>query len=89
MEMAHPSTALGSLIAVEVLRETPMTIIILLAGLQSLPSEPYEAAKIDGGGTDDDTRLHDSPRARSSAAGGAWSEWPGRRCHSGTCRGRR
>lgn len=46
--VAHPSTALGSLIAVEVLRETPMTIIILLAGLQSLPSEPYEAAKIDG-----------------------------------------
>ena len=46
--VAHPSTALGSLIAVEVLRETPMTVIILLAGLQSLPSEPYEAAKIDG-----------------------------------------
>jgi multiple sugar transport system permease protein len=46
--VAHPSTALGSLIAVEVLRETPMTIIILLAGLQSLPNEPYEAAKIDG-----------------------------------------
>lgn len=46
--VAHPSTALASLIAVEVLRETPMTIIILLAGLQSLPSEPYEAAKIDG-----------------------------------------
>lgn len=46
--VAHPSTALGSLIAVEVLRETPMTVIILLAGLQSLPGEPYEAAKIDG-----------------------------------------
>lgn len=46
--VAHPATALASLIVVEVLRETPMTIIILLAGLQSLPSEPYEAAKIDG-----------------------------------------
>jgi multiple sugar transport system permease protein len=46
--VAHPSTALAALIAVEVLRETPMTVIILLAGLQSLPSEPYEAAKIDG-----------------------------------------
>jgi len=46
--VAHPTTALASLIVVEVLRETPMTIIILLAGLQSLPSEPYEAAKIDG-----------------------------------------
>ncbi|MCI0353810.1 MAG: sugar ABC transporter permease [Acidobacteria bacterium] len=46
--VAHPSTALASLIAVDVLRETPMTVIILLAGLQALPSEPYEAAKIDG-----------------------------------------
>ena len=46
--VAHPSTALASLIATEVLRETPMTVIILLAGLQSLPQEPYEAARIDG-----------------------------------------
>ncbi len=46
--VAHPSTALASLIATEVLRETPMTVIILLAGLQSLPLEPYEAARIDG-----------------------------------------
>ena len=46
--VAHPSTALASLIAVDVLHETPMTVIILLAGLQSLPAEPYEAAKIDG-----------------------------------------
>jgi multiple sugar transport system permease protein len=46
--VAHPSTALASLIAVDVLRETPMTVIILLAGLQSLPPEPYEAARIDG-----------------------------------------
>jgi multiple sugar transport system permease protein len=46
--VAHPSTALASLIAVDVLRETPMTVIILLAGLQALPSEPYEAARIDG-----------------------------------------
>ncbi len=46
--VTHPSTALASLIAVDVLRETPMTVIILLAGLQSLPHEPYEAARIDG-----------------------------------------
>jgi multiple sugar transport system permease protein len=46
--VAHPSTALASLIAVDVLRETPMTVIILLAGLQALPHEPYEAARIDG-----------------------------------------
>jgi multiple sugar transport system permease protein len=46
--IAHPSTALASMIAVDVLRETPMTVIILLAGLQALPAEPYEAAKIDG-----------------------------------------
>lgn len=46
--IADRSTALASMIAVEVLRETPMTVIILLAAMQTLPREPYEAAEIDG-----------------------------------------
>jgi multiple sugar transport system permease protein len=46
--VSHPATALASLIMVDVLRETPFTVIVLLAGLAALPPEPYEAAKIDG-----------------------------------------
>ena len=46
--VSHPATALASLIVVDVLRETPFTVLVLLAGLTALPQEPYEAAKIDG-----------------------------------------
>jgi multiple sugar transport system permease protein len=46
--IAHPSTALASLIMVDVFRETPFTVMVLLAGLAALPREPYEAAEIDG-----------------------------------------
>ena len=46
--VSHPATALASLIIVDVLRETPFTVMVLLAGLTALPQEPYEAAKIDG-----------------------------------------
>jgi len=37
-----------SLIMVAVWQHTPFMTLILLAGLQSLPTEPYEAARIDG-----------------------------------------
>ncbi len=37
-----------SLIVVDVTRWTPLVMLIILAGLSSLPSEPYEAAMIDG-----------------------------------------
>ena len=30
---------------------TPLIFLILLAGLQSLPQEPFEAARVDGAGT--------------------------------------
>jgi multiple sugar transport system permease protein len=43
-----PGYALPSLIAVEVWQHTSFVLLILLAGLQSLPNEPYEAAIIDG-----------------------------------------
>lgn len=43
-----PGLALPSLITVEVWQHTSFVILILLAGLQALPHEPYEAATIDG-----------------------------------------
>jgi multiple sugar transport system permease protein len=42
------STALPALIAIDVWEWTPFMFLILLAGLQSLPQEPYEAARVDG-----------------------------------------
>lgn len=39
--------ALGSLIAVEVWQWTPLVILLLLAGLQSLPEDVYEAAELE------------------------------------------
>jgi len=44
------SLALGSIIVVDVWEWTPLMVIIILAGLKSLPTEPYEAARIDGAG---------------------------------------
>lgn len=43
-----PGLALPSLITVEIWQNTSFVILILLAGLQALPREPYEAAIIDG-----------------------------------------
>lgn len=41
-------TALFSVILVDIWEWTPLMVIILLAGLKSLPREPYEAAIVDG-----------------------------------------
>jgi multiple sugar transport system permease protein len=45
-----PRTALLSVAIVDIWRTTPFVAIILLAGLQGLPAEPLEAAKVDGAG---------------------------------------
>jgi multiple sugar transport system permease protein len=45
---ANPKTALWSLIIADVWQWTSFNIIVILAGLQSLPTEPYEAALVDG-----------------------------------------
>ena len=45
---ASPGLALASVIAVDVWQWTPFMFLILLAGLQAIPQEPYEAAMIDG-----------------------------------------
>ena len=46
--IAEPQTALLSVIIVDFWEWTPFMVVLLYAGLQTLPREPFEAAKIDG-----------------------------------------
>jgi multiple sugar transport system permease protein len=48
--LANPSTALYSVVFVDCYIYIPFVAIIILAGFQSLPKEPYEAAAVDGAG---------------------------------------
>jgi multiple sugar transport system permease protein len=43
--------AFWGLVFLDVWEWTPLIFLILLAGLQSLPQEPFEAARVDGAGT--------------------------------------
>ena len=45
---ASPRLALVAVIAVDVWQWTPFVFLVLLAGLQAIPQEPFEAALIDG-----------------------------------------
>ncbi|HKS43289.1 MAG TPA: sugar ABC transporter permease [Blastocatellia bacterium] len=45
---ASPTLAFASVIAVDIWQWTPFMFLVLLAGLQAIPQEPYEAAMIDG-----------------------------------------
>jgi len=45
---ASPVLALASVIAVDIWQWTPFMFLVLLAGLQAIPQEPYEAAIVDG-----------------------------------------
>jgi multiple sugar transport system permease protein len=46
---SSPSTALLTVILIDVWINTAFIILLVLAGLQSLPKSPFESAKIDGG----------------------------------------
>jgi multiple sugar transport system permease protein len=46
--LSHPTTAWIALIGLDVWQWTPFVALILIAGIQSLPGEPREAAAIDG-----------------------------------------
>ncbi|KUL93026.1 hypothetical protein DK26_25035 [Bosea sp. WAO] len=46
--LGDPSTALGSVTAMNVWRAFPFFMVMLLAGLQAIPKQLYEAAEIDG-----------------------------------------
>lgn len=45
--LASPATALPAVILVDIWQNTPYVIIIVLAGLESLAPEPFEAAQLD------------------------------------------
>ena len=44
----EPGTVIPSLVLVEIWQWTPLVMLIVLGGLASLPTEPYESALIDG-----------------------------------------
>jgi len=46
--LGHPRTVLPSLILMDIWKWTPFMVLIIHAGLQSLPFTPFEAARIDG-----------------------------------------
>ena len=46
--VSSAETVILSLVMVDVWKWTPMITLIVLAGLKSLPQDPYEAARIDG-----------------------------------------
>ncbi|MBX5469210.1 MAG: sugar ABC transporter permease [Thermoleophilaceae bacterium] len=48
--LANPGSAFLGVVAVDVWEWTPLLFLIILAGLQSLPQEPIEAARVDGAG---------------------------------------
>ena len=49
--ISQPNTALASVSAVDIWKTTPFVALLLLAGLQVIPSELYEAARVDGAST--------------------------------------
>ena len=46
--ISDPSTALGAVCAVDIWKTTPFVALLLLAGLQVIPQDLYEAARVDG-----------------------------------------
>lgn len=48
--LAQTSTVWWCIVAIVVWRELPFAVMVLLAGLQSIPDEQYEAASLDGAG---------------------------------------
>jgi multiple sugar transport system permease protein len=49
--VSSPKTVIPALVMVDVWKWTPMITLIVLAGLKSLPHDPYEAARMDGAST--------------------------------------
>jgi multiple sugar transport system permease protein len=49
--LAEPATAMAAIIVADVWKTAPFVFLILLAGLQNIPRDLYEAIEVDGGGT--------------------------------------
>ena len=48
--LGNPSTAMSAVIVESIWKGTPFVMIIILAGLQTIPQELYDAARVDGAG---------------------------------------
>lgn len=48
--LAHPNTAMAAVIVAKTWQSFPWMMVMLLAGLQTVPPELYEAAEVDGAG---------------------------------------
>ena len=48
IDLFSPKLALLSIALIDVWQWTPLMLLLLLAGLESLPEEPFEAARVDG-----------------------------------------
>lgn len=48
--VAEPATSLAAICAIDVWKTTPFVALLLLAGLQVIPTSVYEAASVDGAG---------------------------------------
>ncbi len=48
--IAQPNTSLAAICAVDIWKTTPFVALLVLAGLQVIPGDVYEAARIDGAG---------------------------------------
>jgi trehalose/maltose transport system permease protein len=46
--ISEPSTSLAAVAAVDIWKTTPFVALLLLAGLQVIPNDLYEAASVDG-----------------------------------------
>ena len=62
--LGEPGTALASIIAVDVWRGVPFVMLLMLAGLQTIPIEQYEAAAMDGAGAGQRFRFVTWPNLR-------------------------
>lgn len=62
--LSNPGKAFLALVLLDVWEWTPLMFLILLAGLQSLPTEPFEAARVDGAGPWRVFRDHTLPMLR-------------------------
>lgn len=48
--LAKPASAMAAIVIADVWKTTPFVFLVLLAGLQNIPKDLYEAMEIDGGG---------------------------------------
>ena len=48
--LGNPSTAMSAVIIESIWKGTPFVMVIILAGLQTIPQELYDAARVDGAG---------------------------------------